>query len=248
MSKSKRKTKTKEVTPMKANLPKINAHIGHDAGARKYLHQSKRAVLWLGSAGFLTFVFAYLVDYLGRDVRLDYSQALESGYEFVIRNDGPSDQLIKSFRLKPPVHQDIIYKTTEDVRAIQNPDGTVTLPGGNLTWIPAYQFRGLDGLVLRAKTEKKFRLPPLSSQSWVKPEAALIDFEFVAVSQNNLLQLIERGLSFIGLNNSTRHVSFMVIDNYWTPVASGKYKDAIDQACTEQQSLAQTRICRQRVH
>lgn len=206
----------------------------------------RRTGLWLGSAGFLAIAFGYITDYLGRDVRLEFSQSLSSGYEFVLRNDGPSDQLIQSFRMKPLDKQKVIYTATEDVYATRNADGMVTLPGGNISWVPAYEFKGADGLLLRAKSEKKFRLPPLSSTAWVQPDAALIDFEYTTISQNALLRNIESLFSSIGLNNNVRQASFMVIGNYWTAVEPGRFKDAIDQACSERAVLFKSEICMNR--
>lgn len=203
---------------------------------------AKKIILWGISAGFATVIISWTIDYFGREIRLEYSKSLSSGYEFVLKNDGPSDQEVQSFRMKAPNKQSVVYETDRDIVAPYK-DGKILLPK---TWIPAYEYRGADGLKLAAKTEKKFRLPPLASEVWALPSAVLVEFEIKTNSQNSLLHSIEWTLERLNIQTNVTAVSFMVIRNYWTPVATGKFKDAIGEACRENILLAGDPLCTNR--
>lgn len=204
-----------------------------------FVSWAKKIILWGISAGFATIIISSMIDYFGREIRLEYSKSLSSGYEFVLKNDGPSDQEIQSFRMKPPNKQSVIYETDRDI-LVPYKDGKVLLPE---TWVPAYEYRGNDGLILAAKTEKKFRLPPLASEVWALPSALLVEFEIKTNSQNVVLRAIEKTLDYLNLQTNLTSVSFMVIRNYWTPVATGKFKDAVGEACRENILLAGDPLC-----
>ncbi|WP_435626335.1 hypothetical protein [Candidatus Ferrigenium straubiae] len=160
-------------------------------------------------------------------------------------NVGPSDRVIEKFRVKPPLGQQVIYKITQDIYA-KFENGKVVLPGGPDTYIPAAEFKELNGQVISAKSQLKFRLPPLSDRSWLEPEAALIRIEYSSVQKNQALRAIEKALRALSIKESSATVDFLVLQNYWTPVKSGVLKDAIDQACRENSSVAKFEVCRSR--
>ena len=207
----------------------------------------KRLWLWLGVgiSGCLVAATGTLFDYINGDLQLSYSQALGSAYELVMSNTGPSDRMIEKFRVKPPLGQQVIYRITEDIYA-NFENGKVMLPGGPNTYVPAAEFKELDGQTISAKSQIKFRLPPLSDRSWLEPEAALVTIEYSSVPNNSSLRAIENILRSVSIKQSSTTADFLVLHNYWTPVKSGVLKDAITQACRENSTVAKFEVCRSR--
>lgn len=206
---------------------------------------AKKLWLWLGASGFLLAGVSAIYDYINGELQVSYSQPLGSAYELVISNTGSSDRVIERFRVKPPLDQEVIYKVTQDIYAdVEN--GRIVLPGGNGSYVPAAEFKELDGHTISAKSQMKFRLPPLSDKSWLEPEAAIVNIEYSSYPKNRILGIIEKSLVSISLKNSDNTAGFLVLQNYWTPVKSGVLKDAISQACRENNSGARFEVCRTR--
>lgn len=206
---------------------------------------AKKVWLWLGASGFLLAATGASFDYINGELQLSYSQALGSAYELVMSNTGPSDRVIEKFRVKPPHGQQVIYKITQDIYAnVEN--GQVILPGGPDTYVPAAEFKELDGQTISGKSQLKFRLPPLSDRSWLEPEAALVKIEYSSVPKNEALRIVEKVLRAVSLKQPDTTSDFLVLHNYWTPVKSGVLKDAISQACRENSSVAKFEVCRSR--
>lgn len=205
----------------------------------------KKLWIWLVASGFLLAATSTSFDYINGELQLSYSQALGSAYELVIANTGPSDRVIEKFRVKPPLGQQVIYKITQDIYAnVEN--GKVILPGGPDTYVPAAEFNELDGQTISAKSQIKFRLPPLSDRSWLEPEAVLVKIEYSSVPKNVALHIAEEILRAASLKQHSTTVDFLVLHNYWTPVKTGVLKDAISQACRENSSVAKFEVCRSR--
>ena len=63
----------------------------------------KTFLIWLVSTpAFIVVVGGFVYRYVNADVQVEFSKSLGSGYEFALRNDGPSDQLIERFRVVSP--------------------------------------------------------------------------------------------------------------------------------------------------
>ena len=91
-------------------------------------------------------------------VHVEFSKSLESGYEFSLRNNGPSDQLIERFRVVSPTipwWQFLLARTTKEVVATVD-NGNVVLPGGNRFYMPIGDFRELDGVLIKANSKTTF--------------------------------------------------------------------------------------------
>ncbi|MDE1714922.1 hypothetical protein PWG14_20755 (plasmid) [Chromobacterium amazonense] len=206
---------------------------------------AKRLWLWFGASGFLLAATATSFEYINGELQLSYSQPLGSAYELIISNTGPSDRIIQKFRVNPPLGQQVIYKVTQDIYAnIEN--GKITLPDGPATYIPAAEFKELDGQIISAKSQIKFRLPPLSDRPWLEPEAALIKIEYSSMPKSEILRTIENIFYIFSIKQKSNTADFLVLQNYWTPVKSGVLKDAINQACREDSSVAKLEVCRAR--
>lgn len=157
-------------------------------------------------------------------------------------NTGPTDRVIDKFRVKPPLGQQVMYKVTQDIVATLK-NGKVSIPGGAYSFVPAAEYKDLDGQIVSANSQLKFRLPPLSDRSWLEPEAALIEIEYVSHPNSFVLRGFEKALEFFSVMDSTTTVDFLVLKNYWTPVKTGVLKEAISQACREDASISKTDIC-----
>lgn len=205
----------------------------------------KGLILWLGSAGFLVLFATTAYKYLDGDVRLEFSKALSSGYEFILHNNGPADQVVEEFRvLVPTKKQDVIYKLTEGIYASVDENG-IELPGGPV-YMPAAEFKEIDGQVIKGNSKIQFRLPPLADRLWLQPVAVLLNIEYTTISRNQILQKIEKLARNIGFKEKKVTVGFLVLNNYWTPVRVGNLQDAITQACRDNRMLSNLEICKKR--
>lgn len=202
-----------------------------------------RIIEWLGAAGFLAGAFGVFYQYVVGDVQLEFVQSLSRGYEFQIKNDTPSDRLVTKFRVIPPMPQQVLYKVTQDIYAERNAKGEVVLPGGNITYVPAAEFKELDGQEIPAKSSAKFRVPPLSSRSWIEPEASIVDIHFETAPTHPVLQAIEALLSTPGIRSNERTVRYLVLGNYWVLSQSTSLKEAIRVACRDDDSISMISIC-----
>lgn len=161
MSKTKRKNsrKVSVKTPVIQNKKQTTNH----------LRKLNQVVLWLAATGLLTFISGLVFSYFTGDIEVRYIKPIGRGYEFEITNKSSTDQKVEFLRATPD-KQDVVFKITESVYAELSSDGTVSIPGGNTSYMPAYEFKGMDGFVISANSSTKFKLPPLSSRSYVTPE------------------------------------------------------------------------------
>jgi hypothetical protein len=161
----------------------------------------KRFFVYLSAPAFVVASIALVYKYVNADVQVEFSKSLESGYEFVLRNDGPFDQLIERFHIVSPTTpwgQFLLMRTTKEVVATID-NGQVVLPGGNHWYMPIGDFRELDGVHIKANSKTNFRVPPLNDRSWFLVTAALLDIEYSTTSKNLALRKIEEGLRHIGM-------------------------------------------------
>jgi hypothetical protein len=124
-----------------------------------------------------------------------------------------------------------------------NDQGQVRLPGGNISYVPAAEFKELDGQKLLANSSLKFRIPPLSSSSWVQPEATIVDirFELEAINQN--LATLDSFFDLTGVRSHPRTIRFLVIENYWTISNATSLNEAIRVFCRDNDSMANSSAC-----
>lgn len=201
------------------------------------------SLAFLGSSGILVVLLGLVYQYCAGNVSLDFVQAAGRGYEFQLTNNTPSDRTVKIFRVDPPRTQKSVYKVSEDVYAQINEQGQVTLPGGNVSYVPAAEFKELDGQNLLANSSLKFRIPPLSSRSWMQPEATIVDVRFELESTNKTLAALDSLLNLTGIRSRTRTVRFLVIENYWTVSNSTSLDEAIRVFCRDNDLMAKSSTC-----
>lgn len=202
-----------------------------------------RTFQWFAVTGFLVAAFTVAYQHFFGNVSLEFVRSFARGYEFQLKNDTPSDRLVKMFRVEPPTNQEVLYKTTQGVYAEVTETGGIILPGGNVSYVPAAEFKELDGQRLPANSLTKFRIPPLSSNSWMEPEATIVDIRYEIEPSNSLLLALEHVLNALGVREAERSERYVVIDNYWVVSQSKSLREAIRIACRDDGSLEKSSVC-----
>ena len=203
----------------------------------------RQLFVFIAGSGILVAILGAAYQHYAGSLSLEFVQAIGRAYEFQLKNDTPSDQTVKMFRIDPPRTQKVIYNVTEDVYATVDSQGRVTLPGGNVSYVPAAEFKELDGRKLLANTSTKFRVPPLSSRPWMAPNATIVDVRFELESSNSALAALESLLDVTGLRTRTRTIRYLVIDNYWAVSQSTSIDEAIRVFCRDNDSMAKSSAC-----
>ena len=132
--------------------------------------------------------------YFAGSVSLAFVQSVGRAYEFQLTNDTPSDRTVTSFRIIP-------RRPASDLQShrgcVCHPrrKGQITLPGGNQSYVPAAEFKELDGQRLSANASFKFRVPPLSNRTWMAPEAPSSIFVMKSTRQTLYLPLLKAYLT-----------------------------------------------------
>jgi hypothetical protein len=212
-------------------------------GARREGGRLPRLLAFLAGSGVLVALLGATYQHFAGSVSLEFVQTIGRAYEFQLKNDTPSDRTVKTFRIEPPRDQKVIYTVTEDVYAKVDSQGRVSLPGGNVSYVPAAEFKELDGHKLPANSSMKFRIPPLSSRPWMAPDATIVDVRYELESSNAALAAIESLLDTTGLRSRTRTIRYLVIDNYWTVSQSTSIDEAIRVFCRDNDSMAKSSTC-----
>ncbi|KXK43108.1 MAG: hypothetical protein JNIBNLAF_00590 [Nitrosomonas europaea] len=198
---------------------------------------------WFSVTGFLVAAFTVTYQHFFGNISLEFVRSLARGYEFQLKNDTPSDRLVKMFRVEPPTNQEVLYKTTQSIYAEVTETGRIILPSSNISYVPAAEFKELDGQRLPANSSSKFRIPPLSSNSWMEPEAAIVDIRYEIEPTNSLLLALELILNAVGVREAERSERYVVINNYWVASQSEPLREAIRIACRDEGSLAKSSVC-----
>lgn len=211
--------------------------------APKRRNWAAASVAFLAGSGILLAMLTVAYQYQSGDVSLEFVQASGRAYEFQLKNDTPLDRMVKTFRVKPPPAQKIVYRIIEDIYANIDDQGRVSLPGGNISHVPAAEFKELDGQRLTANSSLSFRIPPLSSRSWAQPEATIVDMSFEHEPANAILAWLESLFEATGIRSNTRTVRYLVIENYWTVSNSTSLSEAIRVFCRDNDSMAKASPC-----
>lgn len=230
MAKKKRRSSRSKVKSKVARSP------------RKTSGALKNVFLFLAGSGLLVFAAESGYSYWKGSVSIDYVKPTGRSYEFVITNDSPVEHVIESFRVYPDLDQSLIFTITEDVIATFDENG-VDLPGGNETYIPAFEFKELDGFTIDGGSRKSFRVPPLSARSYYKPEAMLVFTEYQAYPSNKLLRTLERAFRFLGFGSSTKKNKYLVSGDFWSPVPLDQEVSALDSACRDTEWFSKSSEC-----
>ena len=197
---------------------------------------------FLVDSGILMAILGAAYQYFAGSVSLAFVQSVGRAYEFQLTNDTPSDRTVTSFRIIP-------RRPASDLQShrgcVCHPrrKGQITLPGGNQSYVPAAEFKELDGQRLSANASFKFRVPPLSNRTWMAPEAAIVDIRYEIDSSNPVLAAIEGIFDVLGFHSRQHTVRYLVIENYWTPSRSNSLNEAIRIFCRDSDTVAKSGSC-----
>lgn len=192
-------------------------------------------------------VFGVLIttayNFIVGDVSIRFDKPYGRYYAFTMENDSPSDQIIENFKVIYPEGQPLVGRTTRAIYADKVLGKGVTLPGGNIGWIPTVEFSELDGREINAGKTLKFRLPPSSSIDYIELEAAIFDLVYRTHPTNGLLAHMDSALKWIGLRSNEIKTRYVMVDNYWSPTSSNSMNEALRIACRNDRSLSRGYNC-----
>lgn len=200
----------------------------------------KKIFGWFATTGILLAGLSIIYKNYFGNIELEFVQPLEKGYEFQFKNDTPSDRIIKKFRINIPLPQKVISKTTKDVYLKLDEKGNSILPGGNMSYVPAAEFKEIDGYTITASSIKKFRVPPLTSRSWIQIMATIVDVSYEIKAKNKILYSIEQFLSYADIYSNKTNIRFLVVDNYWVISESESLEEALRILCRDDDSYAES--------
>lgn len=234
------RSKNKRKNPRKVSVKTLV--IQNKEQSKNLLPKLNQAILWLAATGLLTFCADFVFSYFTGDIEVRYIKPVGRGYEFEIKNRSSTDQKIEYLRAIPD-QQDVVFKITQSVHVDLSSERGVSIPGGNISYMPAYEFKELDDFVISANSTTKFKLPPLSSRSYVTPESVVMFLEYKTSSSNERVSKIEKFLDFVGLRNGHKKLKYLVSENYWTRISNESVVDATKVACRNDDMFSKSSIC-----
>lgn len=235
----KRKNKKRSNPPRRQTKDNIE-----DSQRRKSLRKKvKSLILWLATIGALPYIGNFTLDLLTGDVEVMYIRPAGRGYEFKLINNNLTDQIIEKFRIAPDTEQGLMVKINKSVYASVSDDG-INLPGGNTSYMPAFEYREMNGYILPAKSEVKFRIPPLISRDYMTPESIVVYADYSTKSKNRFMAQIENIFTALKLRDTNKMKKYLVVENYWTPLGQNIDVNAIKNACRDDDQLAKSTICK----
>lgn len=193
------------------------------------------------SSGLFVFILSLVVSHSSSKTDVEFSKPLNNGYEFEITNDSNVDFKIKSLRIDLPKQQ-FVFEIDKDVYATITEDGVV-LPYGNVFQVPAAEYKGLDGKLVKAKSSFPFRIPPLSNRNYLKAQAVIVNVIFTIEAKNSFIKYLDS--VFLGLNMITRDFkqTYLVVNNFWNPTNHADVNSALIAACRDDIQLEKSAIC-----
>lgn len=201
-----------------------------------------KILMWCAATGLLAFLSNLVFNYFTGNIEVKYIKPVGRGYEFQLTNKSSTDQKIEYLRATPD-QQEVVFKITENVEGFFHADGSVSIPGGNETYMPAYEYKGMDGFVVPANSTTNFKLPPLSSRNYVTPESVVMFLEYKTSSSNSFLKKMENIIEFIGLGGGNKKLKYLVSENYWTPISNDSVIDATKVACRDDDMFSKSSVC-----
>lgn len=206
----------------------------------------RKTLAWLTAIGILPVIGNYAFDFFTGDVQVKYIKPLGRGYEFKLINNSSTDQIIEKFRIYPDFNQDILFKISKPIYGEISGD-TVYLPGGNPTYMPAFEYNEMNGYVLSAKSEVSFRIPPLAAREYMTPEAIIVYADYRTRSKNKIMRNIEHIFDILEIKDTNVRQKYLVGDSYWTPLAQGNEVNAIKNACRDDDEFSKSDICKEQL-
>lgn len=222
--------------------------------SKKVFHQvpimnkpSRLKQFWtfLIGSGLLLVLLQVSFNYINESVTVSFIRPLGSGYEFKVTNSSPVDYTIEKFRVFPDVNQEVVFILTKDILIELPVDGYgVSVPGGNETYIPAYEFKELDGIDISSNSSEVFRVPPLSARAYYKPAAMIVFIEYKVMPTNLFINSFHKKLASFGWINSVTKSKYLVSGDYWTPLSLTSEISALEAACRDTEWFSKSSKCK----
>lgn len=222
--------------------------------SKKVFHQvtimnksSKLKQFWtfLIGSGLLLVSLQVSFNYINESVTVSFVRPLGSGYEFKVTNSSPVDYVIEKFRVFPDFNQEFVFAITKDILIESLIDGYgFSVPGGNETYIPAYEFKELDGVDIPSNSSEVFRVPPLSARAYYKPAAMIVFIEYEVMPTNFFINFFHRKLASFGWINSVTKNKYLVAGDYWTPLSLSSEISALETACRDTEWFSKSSKCK----
>lgn len=237
------KSKTQRNKPKGAGSTQQNNQAAHNKPHRGIWRFAKRVGQLVLATGMFTLLVNFAYDFLTGDVQVKYLKPSGRGYEFQLSNNNSVDQVIEQFRITPDPDQQFIFKINKDIYADVHKGG-VSIPGGNTTYMPAYEYKEMDGYELGAKSAVNFRIPPLVARDYMVPEYIVVFAEYQTSPKNVYMKKIASLLNKLHLREAKQRQKYLIVDNYWTPIGTGNVVNAIQTACRDDDVFAKSESCR----
>ena len=202
----------------------------------------QRLIAIMTAFGLLTSIPLLAYHYVTGTLSLEFVGQAGRGYAFALKNSAPTEKVIKSFRISLP-NQKYAYTITAPVYGKQNSDGSVTLPGGNLFYVPAVEFNELDGQKIEGNASRSFTIPPLTSRSYTEPKALTVYVRYDWESSNIALRTFERLAAKMGFEAQQNTIQYMVENNYWNVSPTADPKETLRSLCRDDDLAAKSEIC-----
>ncbi|TKF94601.1 hypothetical protein FCV71_19655 [Vibrio lentus] len=216
-------------------------------GAPTVNKSSRLIKLWgffIGS-GLLLLALQVSFDYINKGVNISFTKPLISGYEFKATNRSPIDYTVEKFRVYPDFKQQVVFTLTKDILGkLQFDEDGVSIPGGNETYIPAYEFKELDGVEIKSSLSEAFRIPPLSARDYYEPAAMVVFIEYEVMPTNPFIRSFHQKLSSFGWVSSVKKNKYLVTGDYWTPLSLNSEISALETACRDTEWFSKSSECK----
>ncbi|KQA22869.1 hypothetical protein DLR65_12650 [Vibrio tarriae] len=234
MSKTKKRTSRNPSKKVFRQAPAVN-------------QPSRLKKLWafLIGSGLLLVSFQVSFNYINESVAISFTRPLNSGYEFKATNSSPIDYTVEKLRIYPDFKQEVIFTITKDILVELPIDGAgVSMPGGNETYIPAYEFKELDGVEIESNSSEVFRIPPLSARDYYKPAAMIVFIEYEVMPTSSFINAFHRKLASLGWINPVTKNKYLVSGDYWTRISLNSETSALEAACRDTEWFSKSSKCK----
>jgi hypothetical protein len=208
----------------------------------KHLSRANAVFLWFAATGLLALATQFTFKYFTGEVEVFYQEPAGRGYEFRLTNNSSTAQVIESLKVVPDFEQEFVFKITENVYGSFTENG-ISIPGGNTSYMPAYEFEGMNGYIIPANSSTEFRIPPLVARDYMQPESVVVFIEYQTRSVNSVIGWLEERMKGLGIISNEKRKRFLVAENYWTPIGGDASLDAIKSACRDDDNFGKSSVC-----
>ncbi|MEZ8439431.1 hypothetical protein BCU98_19795 [Vibrio splendidus] len=202
-------------------------------------------ILAVGFSGFLLLALQPTVSFLRDGVNIEYVRSLDKGYEFTIENNSPVDYKVESFQvsLGSGAERQLVFKLSQEAINRNNQGGQL-MPTGFDSYIPAVEYRGLDGFEISSGESNTFFVPPLSAKRDLVVESAIIYTTYKAHPKNKFFRKVNDFISLFFSKELADKKRYLVSNNYWSSISFSRNITAVEAACRDTHWFSESTVCR----